>query len=74
MKRQWFKPWGWIYRPISWQGAVLVLSAAVFCVQVFGAVDRNSHSVSDTLYGVFSFVVPCLMLLNWVASKTNSRE
>jgi hypothetical protein len=73
-KRVWFKPWGWIHRPASWQGAVLVLSAAVFCVQVFVAVDRNSHSVSDTLYGVFPFVVPCLMLLNWVASKTNSRE
>jgi hypothetical protein len=28
------------------------------------------HSVSDTLYGVFPYAVPCLMLLNWVAFKT----
>jgi hypothetical protein len=51
---------------------VLVLLAAVSCVQVFLAVDRRSHSASDTLYGVFPFVVPCLMLLNWVASKTSA--
>ena len=49
----------------------LVLVAALFCGQVFWAVDRHSHSVSDTLYGIFPYVVPCLMLLNWAASKTS---
>ena len=71
MARSWFKPWGWIYRPVSWQASGLVLCAALFCVQVFVAVDRRSHSASDTLYGVFPFAVPCLILLNWVASKTS---
>ncbi len=70
MRRQWFVPWGWIYRPVSWRGAALVLLAFIFCYQVFGAADRQAHSVSDTLYGVFPYAVPCLMLLNWVASKT----
>jgi len=69
--RRWFTRWGWIYRPVSWQGALVVLLAGAFCVQVFVAVDRRSHSASDTLYGVFPYVVPCLMLLNWVASKTS---
>jgi hypothetical protein len=68
--RRWFVSWGWIYRPVSLQGFGLVALAAVFCVQVFIAVDRHSHSASDTLYGIFPFVVPCLMLLNWVAGKT----
>ncbi|MFZ2487251.1 MAG: hypothetical protein WAZ19_03935 [Anaerolineae bacterium] len=67
----WFKPWGWIYRPVSWQGFLACLIALAFCVQVFVAVDQNSHSVSDTLYGLFPYLVPCLMILNWVASKTN---
>ncbi len=71
MSRVWFKPWGWIYRPASWQAVALLLLATIFCVQVFVAVDRRSHSVSDTLYGIFPYVVPCLMLLNWVASKTS---
>lgn len=71
MERNWFKPWGWLYRPISWQGGVLVLLAALFCAQVFVAVDRHSHSVSDTLYGIFPYFIPCLIVLNWVASKTS---
>ncbi len=71
MKPVWFKPWGWIYRPNSWQGIILLLLTLAFCVQVFIAVDRNAHSVSDTLYGIFPYVVPAFMLLNWVASKTS---
>jgi hypothetical protein len=57
---------------VTWQATVLVLLAALFCIQVFGAVDRHSHSVSDTLYGLFPYVVSCLVLLNWVASKTST--
>ena len=72
MDRAWFRSWGWVYRPVSWQGAVLLLLTLLFCVQVFLAVDRHSHSVSDTLYGIFPFVVPTLMLLNWIASKTSA--
>ena len=71
VQRRWFVSWGWVYRPVTWQAFVLVLLAALFCVQVSWAVDRHSHSVSDTLYGIFPYVVPCLMLLNWAASKTS---
>ena len=73
MTRAWFKPWGWIYRPASWQAVVLVFLAVVFCVQVFLAVDGRSHSVSDTLYGIFPYVVPCLILLHWIASKSSGQ-
>lgn len=71
MARPWFTPWGWIYRPVPWQGAALVILAAAFCVQVFVAVDRHSHSISDTLYGIFPYIVPTLIVLNWVASKVS---
>jgi hypothetical protein len=71
MKQTWFKPWGWIYRPVAWPGLLLVGLAAAFCVQVFLAVDRHSHSVSDTLYGVFPYFLPSWMFLNWIASKTS---
>jgi hypothetical protein len=72
MKRPWFKPWGWVYRPISWQGWLLVILTLAFCVQVFMAVDRHSHSASDTLYGIFPFWVPAVGILGWVASKTSA--
>ncbi len=71
MRFAWFRSWGWIYSPISWQGVGLVVVATAFCVQVFVAVDHHSHSVSDTLYGIFPYIVPCLIVLNWVASKTS---
>lgn len=71
MSRNWFKPWGWVYRPVALPGLVAVALVVIFSVQVFVAVDRHSHSVSDTLYGIFPYIVPCLMLLNWLASKTS---
>ena len=67
----WFTPMGWIYRPISAVGWMLVLLAAVFCGKVFVRIDGLSHSASDTFYGLFPYVVPTLMLLNWIASKTS---
>jgi hypothetical protein len=70
MKTPWFKQWGWIHRPISWQGWMAVAVTVVLCVQVFGAVDRHSHSAIDTFCGIFPYVVPAVMLLNWLASRT----
>lgn len=74
MKSVWFRRLGWIYRPVSWQGFILVLLALAFCVQVFLAVDRHSHSVSDTLYGVFPYFGCCFLLVNWVASNTSGGQ
>ena len=71
MRAYWFKAWGRIYRPISWQGALVTLLALAFSLQVFLAVDRQSHSVSDTLYGIFPYLVPGWILAYWVASKTS---
>ncbi len=73
MTRPWFVSWGWIHRPASWPGYLALLLTATFCGQVFIAIDRHSHSASDTLYGIFPFVVPALMVLEWVASKTSRR-
>jgi hypothetical protein len=71
MRHPWFKEWGWIYRPVAWPGWLALLLVLTFCVQVFVAVDRHSHSVSDTFYGVFPYIVPALGVLGWVAAKTS---
>lgn len=71
MKKRWFKGFGWIYRPVSWEGAILVLLTVAFCAQVFIALDRHSHSASDTLFGVFPYFCCSFLLLNWVASKSS---
>ena len=73
MKTDWFKRWGWFYLPVSVPGVVTVVAALLFCAQVFWAIDRRSHSVTDTLYGFFPFFVCTFLLLDWVVSRT-SRE
>ncbi len=73
MNNIWFKRFGWVYRPVSWPGVLLLILALAFFVQVFVAIDRHSHSASDTLYHVFPYFACCFLLLNWVASNT-SRE
>ena len=73
MAQTWFRTWGWIYRPVSVMGWLAVLLTTLFCAQVFVAIDRHSHSASDTLYGIFPFFVCALVLLNWVASHTSPR-
>jgi hypothetical protein len=52
-KRVWFTEMGWVFRPVAWQGWILTGLAALFCTNVFMAVDRHSHSASDTVYGIF---------------------
>ena len=37
MKKPWFRTWGWIYRPVSWEGIVVILVTFVFCINVFVA-------------------------------------
>jgi len=72
--RSWFRPWGWVYRPVSWQGWALLAATVVFCAQVLVATDRHSHSASDTMYGVFPYFVPALGILGWIASHTSPRS
>ena len=74
MKTYWFKKIGWFYCPVSITGLVIAAFALVFCAQVFWAVDRHSHSASDTLYGIFPFWVCTFMLFDWLASRTSKES
>ena len=69
VKLHWFKRLGWVYVPVSFPGAVIWLLAALFCLTVFQAVDRHSHSASDTLYGIFPFFVCAFFLVDWIGNR-----
>lgn len=69
----WFRPMGFLFRPASIGGWLLSLAALAFCIQVFVAIDRHSHSVSDTLYGIFPFWAPTLLGLAWIADRTGGK-
>jgi hypothetical protein len=70
---RWFKPAGVLFFPASVPGWVVTAVAFAFCVQVFVFIDTHSHSVSDTLYGIFPFWIPTLLLLAWIADRTGGR-
>lgn len=72
--RGWFRPWGWIYRPVSIPAVGLTVLTAAFCWTVIVAADRHAHSVSDLFYAIFPYVVCSLTLLYWIASKTSGPE
>jgi hypothetical protein len=74
VKRIWFKPIGWIYYPVSFAGWVITIITLLLCVQFFVAIDRNSHSVSDTLINFFPYAVLFIMITGWIASKTSGIE
>jgi hypothetical protein len=73
MKTQWFKRLGWFYLPVSLPGSIITLASLAFCAQVFLAVDRKSHSVSDTFYGVFPYLTSAFLLFDWLAGRTSDK-
>ena len=74
MKNEWFKKTGLVFVPISIIGGVMYLLTIAFCITVFIAVDRHSHSVSDTLYGIFPYGVSAFTVLFWIASNRVKTE
>jgi len=67
---RWFKPFGLVFIPVSIPGWIISLGTAAFCINVFLFVDGRSHSVSDTLYGIFPYWAPSFLLWIWIASRT----
>jgi hypothetical protein len=72
MSLKWFRQWGWLYLPASVPGGVIFLAAVAFCVSVFFAIDRHSHSVSDTIYGVFPCFACAFLLFDWIGARTSN--
>ena len=69
----WFKRLGPVFGPVSVAGRVLGLVALGFCRQVFLVVDGKSHSVADTLYGVFPYWAAAFLGWTWIA-KADPRQ
>jgi len=68
----WFKRVGWFYLPVSSAGIALWVAAVIFCLTVFIAVDRRSHSATDTLYGIFPFFVCTFLMVDWIGGRTSA--
>lgn len=70
----WFRELGLAYFPVSVAGWVATILLAAWCGHIFIFVDSRSHSVADTLYGVFPFVAPALLGWYVLAMRTGARR
>ena len=68
----WFRRKGWFYLPVSLVGWLIFLTAAVYAVYKFRDIDKDSHSVSDTLinWGFHALIIGAVYtLIGYWASK-----
>ncbi|HLP43835.1 MAG TPA: hypothetical protein VK145_00995 [Candidatus Nanoarchaeia archaeon] len=72
IKKHWFKKAGWMYHPVTWQGMALTVVLLIFLAHIYLIVDTYSRSFAETLYGIFPFWVPAILVWLWVGSHTSS--
>ena len=68
-----FAPLGPTYRPTGVGGWLLTALAVAFVVECFIAIDRHSHSVSDTFYGLFPYAGVTFLLWDQLAQRLAGR-
>lgn len=73
MAGRWFARWGWLHRPVSVAGWLSTVLAVIVCVHLFATIDHQSHSASDTLYGVFPYLACVFLLWDWLANRGSMR-
>ncbi|MEO7364180.1 MAG: hypothetical protein ABIV43_01585 [Candidatus Saccharimonadales bacterium] len=59
-----------VHKPVTLIGFAVYVLALIFLATVVVAIDRDSHSVSDTVYGAFPYFASTFLLVEWIASKT----
>lgn len=68
---KWFKPFGWIYKPVSLPGYTVFFIVSVFCLHILIAAFNQSQSLTGALYTAFPFVIPALGAYLWIGSKAS---
>lgn len=71
MNNIWFKKFGWIYIPVHSMGLLVTFVGLLTDMMFFVAIDRNSHSASDTLSEFFVYFTCVFFWWRWVAEKTS---
>ena len=69
--KNWFKPIGWIYYPVSVIGWVITLFIAAVFIHDFLFVNSRAHSISDMYYEFIPYGGIYIIAYLWLASKTS---
>ena len=78
-RKPWFKAkhYGWGWYPVTWQGWLVLVVYLVLVVGELVVIDRQSHSVSDTLLNfvpdALGFTVILLLICYWKGEKPGWR-
>lgn len=68
---KWFRPFGWLYKPISLPGYLILFVMLVFSFHIIIAAAVNASSVPEALYAAFPFVAPAFGAYLWIGSKSS---
>ncbi len=74
MRDQWFRRFGWIFSPVSWQGWFALLLCLLFCIQAVSVESYGASSSIAAVFGAFPFIVSTFGILFWIASKTSDSK
>jgi putative effector of murein hydrolase LrgA (UPF0299 family) len=69
-----FKKYSWFYIPSSVAGFLIAFITITLNIWFFLAIDRSSHSVSDTLINFFPYCVSFWTVYGWIASNTSGKK
>ena len=69
MNNIWFKKLGWVYVPVHAMGLLVTFICIALNIMFFVAIDRNSHSVSDTLIQFFVYFTCVAFWWKWIAQR-----
>ena len=74
-RKLWFKSkvYGLGWYSSSWQGWAILLIWILLFINIFRNIDKNSHSVSDTLIGMFIPAILLVVLLFFICYGTGER-
>ena len=72
MNEPWFVRFGWLQRPVNLAGWMITAAALVYMAQVFLALDRHSHSVTDMLYAVYLHWGVTFLGWDWIARRASA--
>ncbi len=75
MKKLWFKAknYGWGWRPVTWQGWVIVGVYSFIIAFIFARTAKDSYFASDIIFGVSLPFIIITSLLFYICYKTGEK-
>lgn len=71
MKMVAFRKMGWLYKPVSILGWIILIAAVVFLVSVYTTYNKHAHGFEDLAYKIYPHYIATFLLYQWIAHKSS---